>query len=261
MYPIKGNIFSKLIIILILSPLTIGYAMTESSPRLCIEKKLAKRAVSINLPSVDGCFDSLSCTKDGANALCTAIGKKGDGSPCLSISRDGGRTWKEVTIPGVPINANFVASSCSDNGVDALCILVGNRQAWYEAFLAYSKDGGSTWSLHDFNESTENWHFGTASCEGNTCIAAGAVQLKFLIVRTLDKGKTWDKVQTIDGHFPGFQPFGKSACMSVSGFFPNIICYVQGSSIFDPNTGEFGAFYAYSLNNGLDWHGGFGTGQ
>lgn len=237
-----------------------------------IHQAINANPASIKLPDIDGKITGWSCANDGKDSVCSAIGLTNANKPILYVSENGSGSWQEVTIPDLHIRNTtaFSGISCTGSGKSALCVVIGNYDTRYEAFLAQSRDGGKTWQVQTFTNAHELWDFRSVSCAGSSDTAFCAVGgldngVYALVVTTSDGGQNWNQVKQIDGiPFPVLPDgFDVATCMqspdSWGGRSHNAICLLQGETIFDQDTGEAGPYYAYTINNGTTWHGGKGV--
>lgn len=202
---------------------------------------------STNGLPANGEFSSISCTNDSANKICVAAGYSDESKPLLATSKDDGITWNTKIAHGTPSealkNGVLYSVSCTGNGPNSVCAAVGQyRFGAYPlptlAYLAVSKDSGSTWYIKDTpgieilrsvsctgsgasaictavggnkilvstdggNNFSSKLIKGTAnesglssvSCFGGgslaTCVAVGSEELYPLIVTSKDGGSSW----------------------------------------------------------------------
>lgn len=138
---------------------------------------------SISSPSIQEqsqSFDSISCT-DSAEPICSAVGYEGTFVPLLTISTDKGYTWRIKSINDLPENSYFLKTSCTGNGISAICMVAGGQaDSPNIPLLLSSNDAGNTWKIQKTISNLPPFgFFDAASCTGSgstaICIAAGRV--------------------------------------------------------------------------------------
>ena len=91
---------------------------------------------------------------------------KEDNGVNLAVSTDGANTWSIKTITDLPDNSLFLSTSCTGNWLKPICIAVGaERHAENEhPLIAFSTDGGPTWKIERFaNSSLKGIFFGSGT--------------------------------------------------------------------------------------------------
>jgi hypothetical protein len=207
---------------------------------------------------IRGAFRQVSCTGNGASALCLVIGGYFDNSanyPLFAISNNGGNTWSypvNSTPNTLPVsfvnNGSYTGASCSGDGATALCIASGSYVAESGntvPSVALSSDRGVSFSYpinanaatlpQDF---TTNGLFNAASCSGGSgattvCVAAGQYTINSVIYPLLalskDGGRNWTYPINSNSNTlpPGFT-VGSFNGVSCSGQGANTACIAVG---------------------------------
>ena len=157
---------------------------------------------------------------DGMNAWGVA-GVDGGGEIVVR-SADGGRTWKQVSIPGIQSDASnmYVASA-----------FMGDKDIWfvqsgqYDSFLpdynvVFTRDGGNTWQSSQPLDTSVQLEFFTVTdltfVDENTGwilahVGAGMNHDYIIIYRTDDGGETWQKLLDPFNDSPGLQSCQKNS--------------------------------------------------
>lgn len=183
--------------------------------------------------NLGGMFTASDASTLWAGAQGEAVGH---GHPLLAVSRDAGRTWSDVPLPG---NEGLVggfdvfmeeAPVFLDANTGIVNVLNSRGETFSDVFI--TTDGGRTWTrqhvpfevLHlDFLD-TSHW-----LAPGNSSVAV-----------TADGGKTWKTV--LD------PTIGIGAFVQLEFLDPQ-----HGYGLFEPN-GEKGHFYLYRTDSGgADW--------
>ena len=180
------------------------------------------------LPAI-GIFVGASCTGSGSSAVCAAAGYDGIvTTPILAVSTDGGNTWIKKSVTGIPVSANFRATSCTGNGSSAICTAVG-QDTTGTAIVAVSTDGGNTWAIKPVPGLTIGGIFFGTSCIGSEssaiCIATGQDGTGVpLVAVSTDGGNTW-AVKSVTG----LPVSGFLIAASCSGSGPAAVCTAAGT--------------------------------
>ena len=161
--------------------------------------------ISLPSSSTNTTLGSVSCTGKGATAICAATGGSigNDNSTFLYASVDGGVTWTQPKITGMPTPANLENVSCTGSGSNAVCMAIGQDQsvAPYPPLLVTSTDGGVTWAVVKVPGMTENGYYQSVACtnanndpSASVCIITGdAFSAGLIQLTTSDSGATWTR--------------------------------------------------------------------
>lgn len=174
-------------------------------------KELNNKKLSDSLKNqgISGRLNEVSCTRDGENAICIAVGfayNNGGIFPLLVKSLDGGKNFTvDKNVTNYSELGTLLTSSCTASGNTAMCIAGGYTGANKETgrpLLIQSKDGGMTWVKMAISEINNFGLFKKASCTGGntsptTCIAVGwgnqnqSSNMYPILAQSTDGGKTW----------------------------------------------------------------------
>ena len=154
-----------------------------------------------------GYFNSVSCTGEGFNAICTATGYDySTGISLLYVSHDGGNTWSPAYIigPGLQPSSSLRSASCTGEGNTAICAAAGSGLSSsftpLPPLLYVSIDGARTWSQVSTGQTKALLI--PVSCTGRgdkaICVAAGQDTTTNLplVFNSPDGGKTWSSANT-----------------------------------------------------------------
>lgn len=165
---------------------------------------------------------------------------------------DGGKSWSEGSLPdgfdGPPYGL-----TCT-SGAD--CVVVGSDSSFPggDASVAYSRDGGQTWTSSAVPNGTSDLH--AASCSNSFCIASSlgsASSTPRTILTSSDGGATWSDINTT-GLASNVMPFISSFSCPTS-----TDCWT-GGTVPPPGSGtavqisDARGLLAQSLDGGHTWH-------
>ena len=233
-----------------------------------------------------GYFSSSSCTGEGNDALCIAVGSYTTNSirPLLAKSKDGGKTWSysadilsdlETKIGHGYLGGIFNAASCSGSGAKAICIASGSyfRKSRSIPLIAISKDAGDSWTFPDFiytklksvvDADFVGGNFDGASCIGKgkktICLASGQYCDKAkacfpLMALSTNGGKTWSYPPSVFSNLsavidPAFNS-GLLSDVNCSGTDNNNFCIAAGQ--YSNNQSGAIPLIAMSTDSGNTW--------
>jgi hypothetical protein len=203
-----------------------------------------------NLPA-DVEFNTASCTGTGNHTLCLAAGDvPSTQTPTLVVSMDRGETWSLKSIANLPPITQFKSSSCTGEGVNAVCAIAGTS-AGNLPVLVTTTDGGETWTLKIIEGMPKTAHLGIGvSCTGSgskaVCTAIGSQPPQAgnqpVIVVSNDGANTWS-FKTISNKAP--QAINLQAVNCSGG--DKAICSIAGTSK------NFTPKIIVSTDNGDSW--------
>jgi len=113
----------------------------------------------------------------------------GNGNTILR-STDGGTVWSRIDVPGGDPESNLASISLS-----------GKQNIWISGSrgkIYHSNDDGSTWQVFTFDYCSECLFQGIHAVNSQIVYAAGGIQNRGLIVRTLNGGQNWDTIAPPD---------------------------------------------------------------
>jgi len=183
-----------------------GSLGVESPPLLAVSSDggTTWRFKTIPGVSTSAGFNAVSCTGNGATAICTAVGhtvirsdEDPDGDyydinlPLLVVSSDGGSHWTVKNIPGAPTEGDIRSVSCIGSGVTAICTAVGDD------LLVVSADGGTTWGTKTITGALHG-KFTEVTCTGHGATAICTAVSGSLIAVSTDGGNNW-AAKTLNG--------------------------------------------------------------
>jgi len=148
-----------------------------------------------------GFLTGVSCTGSDINTVCTAAGVRDkNNNPGIVVSTDGAKTWEIKTFDIPEPSNDFMSTSCTGNGTDAICIATGVVSHGANPVLVISTDGGKTWQLANLGDIPQVSFLYSTSCTGNgrtaVCMAVGS-RLDYsnkhysLVAVSRDGGITW----------------------------------------------------------------------
>ncbi len=181
-----------------------------------------------------GSFAGGSC----GDQLCIVAGTgvvSSELAPLLLQSTDGGESWTQSSIPGLPNKGSFSATSCARE----ICIAVGQDNGG-TPIMAQTTDGGQTWTQPAIAGLPSNVSLPMASCYEDICIVGGIDQgtSKPVLAQSLNGGLSW-AVVTVTGVDLGL--FLSASCASN-------ICVAAGSDYTQSIP-----MLAQSLDGGASW--------
>lgn len=142
---------------------------------------------------------ALSVTESNGNAIFL---KGGSGGDFIAKSNDMGATWSQIQVKNTPPNSSeftIIGTSCSENTNTAVCSAVGsykNDHSKIKPFIAFSRDGGSSWNYQLIQGGLPDGILNSTSCAKSgssfSCVAVGTTTNpnKPLIIQTND-GENW----------------------------------------------------------------------
>jgi hypothetical protein len=226
-------------------------------------------------PNTLGQLYSVSCTGEGNNAMCVAIGNYSTNDstiPLIAQSIDGGQTWSKANyLFATNLNSNlnliFEDVNCNGGNTNTICTIagrVGTEDPLFNPVIYRTTDRGITWinnSLEAFPPD-KNGSINAISCAGlgsnSFCSAVGAGSLKptaqfkkessssFFPLILQSFGEKW-LVPSLNNPINTWQNFYSSSCVNDSTHF----CLATGYGI---NTnGKQYPVIAVTSNNLLNW--------
>lgn len=154
-----------------------------------------------------GVLRGVSCTGNGASAVCAAAGIDFTTfAAALAVTQDGASTWVAKTIQGTGASTILNAASCVGSGATAICTVVGNNNfvGGGAPLIGVSFDGGSSFTAANITDSPAAGSFNAVACTGTlsttVCNAAGFDEGTTgpLVAVTQDGAVTW-QVKTVTG--------------------------------------------------------------
>lgn len=149
-----------------------------------------------------GVLEQASCTGSSSSAICAVVADDfTTGTSVIVVSTDGGNTWNNKNISGLPNTPNFTSISCTGTGSTAVCVAAGQHTAigLNEFLLAVSTDGANTWNaVTTIPGFTDGASLNAVSCTGTgttaICVAAGQDESTSspLSIISTDGGNTWN---------------------------------------------------------------------
>ena len=203
----------------------------------------------------EGYFSASSCSGAGKSAVCAVLGfSANNNNPYLAVTNDGGTSWKNKSIPGLPKLSSYSAIKCTGNGAAATCMVTGSYFGNSSTpLLALSVDGGNTWALQNIKGLPSSSSLSAISCTGEgssaVCVIAGYFFKNFaplpLLVVSENGGKNWEVKSSAD--FPAGGMFNRVSC---TGSGKAAVCGASGNTMQDST--ETGLF-AVSNDGGVNW--------
>ena len=209
-----------------------------------------------------GFFYGTSCTGDGVDARCIAVGQdqtvqpppfSGNQPPLILVlgRSDGGRAMKS-TITDLPTNGVLWGVGCTGSGSSAVCTAVGEDYAGnMPPLLITTRNGGFSWTTPVITDMPRSGYFNSASCTGSgstaICIAAGQdydLAGPPLLYVSRDGAQTWTKLTSSD--LPADGVFWNSSC---TGSGDKAVCTAVG----EDDTGSNPPLIFSSRDGGQTW--------
>lgn len=82
------------------------------------------------------------CTGKGSSTFCVIA----EGNGVLKVSTNAGKSWTTKSLPNLPQDPVFLATSCTGEGINGVCAVAGMGMG-QGVFLVVSQDGGNTWNI------------------------------------------------------------------------------------------------------------------
>ncbi|HEX3958545.1 MAG TPA: sialidase family protein [Trebonia sp.] len=131
-------------------------------------------------------------------------------TPLVLTSVDGGASWHEGRLPAIPGLDPFEAVTCADA---SHCQMLGyNGGHDFGSVVAFSSDGGTTWTISSFPDTIQHSIMNSLACPtATTCYAAGMASIPMkpgvayngdpydntssaVVAVTTDAGRTWRRI-------------------------------------------------------------------
>jgi photosystem II stability/assembly factor-like uncharacterized protein len=188
-----------------------------------------------------GEFSGASCTGSGDQAVCVVIGNSTTNKPLIAVSNDGGKT---LSLRNIVENADPIhlsALSCTGNGANAVCAIIGKKMdATDAALIIDTADGGDTWHVKPLEEYSVKLK--SVSCTGvapaTVCAVGGIADKEPLLLASTDNGNTWQK-KSIN-------------VLENSGAVQSVSCAGNGGSAVCMAMGIMGGFSNYFMSVSRD---------
>jgi photosystem II stability/assembly factor-like uncharacterized protein len=113
-------------------------------------------------------------------------------------TEDGGNTWRnlDVKINYNPINFHFIDS---DNGFFSIYDSFGCPNNCQNRCVLYiTKNGGQTWERKEYSNLKGYLYYLTSDDKKNLYATLSSLNQKRILVKSIDKGMTWDTLYTSD---------------------------------------------------------------